>query len=384
MGTYLIKPGELTLKGKNRDEFELRLRKNLQQRLKGNSCTISLRRGRFYLSAPDSAREKVEQALSHTPGIAGWALAHACEKDMDIISALATKLAKEAMEEGARSFKVESRRADKTFPLQSTELSRQTGSAILEALPSLSVDVHTPDVTINIEVREQVWLYGASTRGVRGLPTGSSGRGLLMLSGGIDSPVAGYLMATRGMRIDAIYFHAWPYTSNEAKEKVVDLARILARWDPAIRLSVIPFTDVQLHIKERAPQAWTTLMMRMAMVEISSRLGFRDRAQALITGESLGQVASQTVENIGCSDSQSRLPVLRPLIGMDKEDIIQIAKQIGSYETSILPYEDCCVLFSPKHPIIHAPFKEAQEIYAGLELKELLYAAFQGRERIKL
>lgn len=384
MGTYLIKPGELTLKGKNRDEFELRLRKNLQQRLKGNSCTISLRRGRFYLSAPDSAREKVTEALSNTPGIAAWALAHCTEKTMEDICREALILAREAFDSGYRTFKVESRRADKDFPIQSTELSRQVGSAILEALPSLAVDVHAPAFVIHIEVREQVWLYGATQRGIRGLPTGSSGRGLLMLSGGIDSPVAGYLMATRGMRIDAIYFHAWPYTSNEAKEKVVDLARTLSRYDPAIRLSVIPFTDVQLRIKEGAPQAWTTLMMRMAMVELSSRLAFRDRAQALITGESLGQVASQTVENIGCSESQSRLPILRPLIGMDKEDIIRIAKQIGSYETSILPYDDCCVLFSPKHPIIHAPFKEALAIYEGLELKELLYAAFKGKERIQL
>jgi thiamine biosynthesis protein ThiI len=236
----------------------------------------------------------------------------------------------------------------------------------------MAVDVRKPQGIINVEIRERAYIYGNPRQGLQGLPVGTAGRGLLLLSGGIDSPVAGFMMAGRGMGIDAVYFHAWPYTSEEARQKVIRLAGIVGRYTLGIRLYTLGFTKVQQRIKERAPLPWATVLLRMAMMEGAEKIARRIKAACLITGESLSQVASQTIENINCTQSRTGLPVLRPLIGMDKESIIRKAEAIGTYETSILPYEDCCVLFSPPHPVLRGSPVEAAAYYEALELSPLI------------
>ena len=244
----------------------------------------------------------------------------------------------------------------------------------------LEVNLHHPDVIIRVEVRDKVFVYCDRHKGCRGLPVGTGGHGLLLLSGGLDSPVAGYRMMRRGMNVDCVYFHAYPYTSAEAQQKVEDLAKIIARFGVDTHINIIPFTEVQMRIRQRAPEAFSTLLLRMCMMRAATLLADRIKAHCLISGESLGQVASQTVQNMAVTESASTYPLLRPLVGLDKDEIIQTAKAIGTYETSILPYEDCCVLFSPKHPVLRASVEEAQRLYKELDAEELIQAAFDKRE----
>jgi thiamine biosynthesis protein ThiI len=384
MNTYLVKLGELTLKGDNRQEFEHCLTNNLRAMAGSTRLRIQMHNGRFFVRCPESDAALVEGILDRVIGIAGWAKARAVDKTLDAVFAACAATAGEVADTGAKTFKIEARRSDKSFPLDSYGIMREAGSAVLEAVPGLTVDVKNPDAVIEVEIREKAYVYGAEHRGRRGLPVGTGGKALLLLSGGIDSPVAGYLMARRGMRISAIHFHAYPYTSKEAQDKVAELARILGTYALRITLTTIPFTKVQLRIKEKAPAAWTTLLSRMAMMDIASRLATAVRAKCLITGESVGQVASQTIENITCTESRSTVPVLRPLIGTDKIDTVNIAKGIGTYETSIQPYPDCCVIFSPKHPVLKADAREAASLYESLELGELLEEAFAGRSTSKI
>jgi len=379
MNTYLVKLGELTLKGGNLPEFETALKNNLRAMAGDTRLRIQMRNGRFFVRCPEADAEKVESVLGRVFGIAGWARAIVCEKNLDAIFAACVQTAREMVLSGAKTFKVEARRADKGFPLDSYAIMREAGSAVLDAVPTLIVNVKNPDRVIDVEIRENAYVYGMEHRGRRGLPVGTGGKALLLLSGGIDSPVAAYMMARRGMRISAIHFHAYPYTSKEAQEKVSELARILGTYALRIPLTTIPFTQVQLRIKEKAPAAWTTILSRMAMMEIASRLAVVMRAKCLITGESVGQVASQTIENMACTQSRSTVPVLRPLVGTDKIDTINLAKEIGTYQTSILPFADCCALFSPKHPVLKADLKEAIALYDSLELEPLLAEAFAGR-----
>ena len=379
MLTYLVKLGELTLKGDNRFEFEHCLKNNLRAMAGQTRLRIQMRNGRFYVRCPEADAELVEGILNRVLGIAGWARALVCEKDTASVFDACVKMAKEIESQGARTFKIEARRSDKGFPLDSYAIMREAGSAVLEAVPSLTVNVKQPDRVIDVEIREQAYVYGGEHQGRRGLPVGTGGKALLLLSGGIDSPVAGYLMARRGMRISAVHFHAYPYTSKEAQEKTETLAKILGTYALRVNLTTIPFTQVQLRIKEKAPEAWTTILSRMAMMEISSRLAVVLGAKCLITGESVGQVASQTIENMACTESRSQVPVLRPLVGIDKIDTVNLAKSIGTYQTSILPFADCCVLFSPKHPVLKAELAEATKLYESLELGSLLDEAFAGR-----
>ncbi|QQO08006.1 tRNA uracil 4-sulfurtransferase ThiI [Breznakiella homolactica] len=372
MAVYLLKLGELTLKGGNRREFERILRRNLAQRLRGTGASIQTTAGRFYVTCDESAEIPVETVLDRLFGIAGWAKTRDCKKIPQAVFDACIEEAALLRENGLRTFKVEARRTDKGFPLNSYEIRSEAGSLILEQFPGLTVDVHSPDAVIQVEIREKAYIYSMARKGQRGLPVGTAGRGLLLLSGGIDSPVAGYMMAGRGMHIDAVYFHAYPYTSDEARQKVVSLAETVGAYTMGIRLHTVGFTAVQMRIKERAPMEWTTVLLRMAMMECAQRIAFRRKAKCLITGESLSQVASQTVENISCTQSRITLPVLRPLIGIEKDDIIRTAKRIGTYDTSILPYEDCCVLFSPPHPIIRGEPAEANRIYESLELADLM------------
>ncbi|MDL2229625.1 tRNA 4-thiouridine(8) synthase ThiI [Treponema sp. OttesenSCG-928-L16] len=376
--TYLLKLGELTLKGGNQDSFERVLKNNLCRRLKGSGAQVNTASGRFYVHCRQEAEAQVEDTLRHLMGISGWAKVRSAEKTREAVLAACVEEARLLQRQGAKTFKIEGRRTDKSFPMDSYAIRREAGEAVLEAVPALKVDVHNPDGVIQVEIREKAYIYGDGRGGCRGLPVGTAGRGLLLLSGGIDSPVAGYMMASRGMHIDAVYFHAYPYTSEEARLKVVRLAEIVGSYSMGIRLHTVGFTGVQMRIKERSPAPWTTVLLRMAMMECAERLARRRGAKCLITGESLGQVASQTIENISCTGSAVNLPVLRPLIGTEKEDIIRLAKKIGSYETSILPYEDCCVLFSPKHPVLRGDVREARELYEGLELKELLDEAISS------
>jgi thiamine biosynthesis protein ThiI len=370
--TYLLKPGELTLKGGNRESFEGILMRNLGKMLRSGGARIEKTSGRFYVHCPEEAGAETEEVLDRLFGIAGWAKARKCEKTPGALLAAIAEEGKNLWARGLKSFKIEARRTDKSFPLDSYGIRCAGGNAVLEAAPGIRVDVKNPQGVIYVEIREKAYIYGDSRRGLQGLPVGTAGRGLLLLSGGIDSPVAGFMMAGRGMGIDGVYFHAWPYTSEEARQKVIRLAGILGRYTLGVRLYTIGFTQVQRRIKERAPLPWTTVLLRMAMMEGAEKIALKLRAKCLITGESLSQVASQTIENMACTQSRIKLPVLRPLAGMDKDSIIRKAEAIGTYETSILPYEDCCVLFSPPHPVLRGDPEEAGRLYGALELEELL------------
>jgi thiamine biosynthesis protein ThiI len=379
---YLLKFGELTLKGGNRADFIKVLTRNLAATLRGTGASISRTEGRLYVNCPSEKQDACEDAFSRLAGISGWARARKTEKTTEALMAAAVDEARLCHDRGARSFKVEARRTDKSFPLNSYQICCMAGKRIMDAIPAFKVDVHSPEATVNIEVRERAYIYGAERRGLRGLPVGVSGRGMLLLSGGIDSPVAGYLMALRGMRVFAVYFHAYPYTPDETRQKVVRLAEILGGYAMGVDLSVVSFTEVERRIRDGAPHEWSTVLLRMAMMDFASSLAVDKRCECLITGESLGQVASQTIENITCAESRARLPVLRPLCGLDKESIIKQAVSIGTYETSILPYQDCCTIFSPPHPVIHARLNEAAALYDALNLGPLLDEAAAGRETV--
>ncbi|MDR2097543.1 MAG: tRNA 4-thiouridine(8) synthase ThiI [Spirochaetaceae bacterium] len=374
---YLLKLGELTLKGGNRDVFVKVLMRNLSVMLRGTGAYVTKTDGRLYVNCPAEKESVCEDVFSRLIGIAGWAKARKTEKtEADVMSA-AVDEARLCYASGARSFKVEARRTDKSFPLNSYQLCCAAGDSICGAIPGFKVDVHSPESTVKIEIRERAYIYGFEREGQRGLPAGVSGRGMLLLSGGIDSPVAGYLMALRGMRIFAVYFHAYPYTPDEARQKAVKLAEIIGGYAMGVRFSSVSFTKVEQRIKEGAPAEWATVLLRMAMMECASSLALSKRCKCLITGESLGQVASQTIENISCAESRARLPVLRPLIGLDKESIIKYAVKIGTYKTSILPYQDCCTIFSPPHPVIHASLTEADSLYDNLKLAPLIDEALR-------
>lgn len=381
---YLIKVGEIALKGENRSFFEGKLRENIRRKLRGiGDCTIGGGNGRFILRAPRHAEELVREVLSTTFGVTSFSPALRVEKRFEGLKEAALRLVADLGPELlAGTFKVEARRSDKSFPLTSYQIVSELGRLLLESYPTLSVDVHRPRWTLDVEIRDRAFLYIVHNQGLGGLPVGCAGRGMLLLSGGIDSPVAGYLMAKRGLHLDAVYFHTYPYTSTEAEEKVRALSRILAPYLGGVNLLVVPFTECQVRIRERAPAEETTLLMRACMMRIAELLAIRRRALSLVTGESLSQVASQTPESIRFTGSLNTLPVFRPLIGFDKEEIIAIARRIGTFETSILPYDDCCTLFAPKHPLIRPELQRMQESFRRLEVEPLLAEAADRAERL--
>ncbi len=386
---FLVQLGELTLKGSNIKEFEQRLVQNTRLYLEGVESHVHLRSGRMFIECPAASIPAVEFTLRHLIGINGWARAIQCEKNIESIKAAVMKTALQAKEQGAKTFKVDTRRPDKSFPLNSYETSAQAAEDVYEQ-KILEVDVHKPDVMIRVEIREKCYVYGNAERVNRGLPVGTGGRGLLLLSGGLDSPVAGYRMMRRGMKVDCCYFHAYPYTSVQAQEKVEELARIISQFGIETHINIIPFTDVQMRIKEVSrthepvggikADAYSTLLLRMCMMRCATMVAKHIKSRCLITGESLGQVASQTIENMEVTESMCGLPLLRPLVGLDKEEIVETAKQIGTYETSILPYEDCCVLFSPKHPVLRAKVEDAKLLYDALDCEALIQEAYEKRE----
>lgn len=377
--TYLGKLGELTLKGGNIRIFEKQLLCNIRLALETVEAKVKLLSGRLYIYCTKNSCDAVEYALDHLIGITGWAKVQAVEKNLEAIKIAVRKEGEAAKANGAKTFKIEARREDKDFPLNSYEIATEVAGVLFDD-GTLDVDVHKPDVSINIEVREKCYVYCSQKKTCRGLPVGVSGKGLLLLSGGIDSPVAGYRMMRRGMKVECVYFHSYPYTSEEAQQKVQDLAKIIAQYGNDTHLNVISFTEVQMKIKQKTPEAYSTLMLRLCMMKAANMLAERINCDCIITGESLGQVASQTIENLAVTESFAEKPLVRPLIGLDKEEIMDTANFIGTYETSILPYEDCCVLFSPKHPVLRATIEEAKKIYDSMEIDSLIQKSFDERQ----
>ncbi|SMO49534.1 tRNA uracil 4-sulfurtransferase ThiI [Melghirimyces algeriensis] len=375
----LVRYGELALKGKNRSDFENRLLQNIREKLKPFSgAKVKKTFGRMFVELNGQPMEPVVQALSEVFGVVGISPAKQVDSDLDRIQEAALDLAKEAVPR-AKTFKVIAKRTRKDFPHRSQELNHLVGSYILKRIPELRVDVHNPEFALRVEVRkEATYLYGSDIPGPGGLPVGSSGRVMLMLSGGIDSPVAGYLSMKRGAALHAVYFHSYPFTSERAQQKVEDLGRILARYGGKIRLYVVPFTDIQTEIKEKCPSSYMITIMRRFMVRISEELARKNKALALVTGESLGQVASQTLESMNAINDVTRMPILRPLVGMDKQEIMQISRTIGTYETSILPYEDCCTVFQPKSPVTRPTVKRSRELESPLNVEQLVSDAVEG------
>ena len=381
----MLKLGEIVLKGMNRRNFERQLTSNLARRLRpyGN-FEISMVQSTIYVEPADENcdLERAWEACGTVFGIVSMCRCRACEKNLDaiyegIINYLGDELA------GQRSFKVESKRADKHFALNSIQISQEIGGRLAEAFPQVAVDVHHPAYTVFVEVRERAaYVHGPSVPGAGGLPTGVGSKAALLLSGGIDSPVAGYMMAKRGMEIECIHFFSYPYTSLLAKEKVLELARLLCRYCGRMTVDIVGFTEIQEAIRAQCPEEYFTLIMRRFMMRIAERLGQDHGCRCLVTGESLGQVASQTMEAIAVTNAVCREPVFRPLIGMDKEEIVTIARKIGTMETSILPYEDCCTVFTPKHPKTKPNLKAVEEAEQKMEMEALINRALEQVEKV--
>ncbi|MDY4067169.1 tRNA uracil 4-sulfurtransferase ThiI [Bullifex sp.] len=370
---YLIKLGEISLKGQNRALFENRLRHNIKDKLRPYHSNVVKQKGRiFFYIDPECPDEVIDKALSTTFGIIAYAEAVVCEKNMDLIREKAEYLIKKAGLTGKESFKVQSRREDKGFELSSYQISCDLADLIHNIYPDMRVDLTNPDFVLNVEIRSEAYLYTSQKKGIGGLPSGTAGKGILLLSGGIDSPVAGFEMAKRGVNLDCLYFHAYPYTSDEALEKVKTLAKLISPYLGGTRLFVVPFTQQQLYIRDNAYEDETTLMFRACMMQVAERLCNERGYNAIITGEALSQVASQTLPAMAFTDSMTDYLVLRPLVGMDKEEIISISKKIGTYETSILPFEDCCVIFSPKHPVTNPDKKLMTKHFEKLDMGQML------------
>ena len=350
--TIMIRYGEIHLKGENRPFFEKKLILNIKDALKEIQCRIIKGQGRYLIRDFDQMQtQQIIDCVRKVFGVHSLCIADEIEKDFDIIAKSSVeKLA--PMEGRVKTFKVRSRRADKNFPIPSMELSARLGEHILQEISWLKVDVVNPDVIVDVEIREKAYVYCGSTICAGGMPVGTGGKAALLLSGGIDSPVAGYMMAKRGAELICVYFHSFPYTSERAKQKVVDLAAVLSAYAGRIPLYVVNFTPLQNAIYELGVEEQITLLMRRMMMRVAEGIANKANAQALVTGESLGQVASQTMESLACTNAVVNIPVFRPLIGFDKSEIMERARAIGTYDISILPYQDCCTVFVPKHPMI--------------------------------
>lgn len=375
--SILVRMGEISLKGLNRGFFEKRLKQNIKSKLKPYHSEEHKQKGRLYFDITNECPEEImDMAFRTTFGVVGYSKCLSCEKDWDAIVETARKvIAQPPFDAGAGTFKVEARRSDKLFPMLSYDIESKLGGIVLSTYPGMRVDVHHPQFRLFCEIRDRAYVYASPQPGPDGLPCTTAGKAMLLLSGGIDSPVACYKMAGRGLKMEAVYFHAYPYTSQEALDKVKKLASILAPYNQGMRLHVVPFTEQQLWIRDHAPEDETTLMFRAAMMKVGNMLAEKEDATAIVTGEALSQVASQTLDSMSFSDSMSDRLVLRPLVGMSKGEIMNLAKKIGTYETSILPYEDCCVVFSPKHPLVHPDKQTASRHFLDLQMDELLQKA---------
>lgn len=379
----LIKDGELSLKGLNRCNFEDKMISNIKRRLKSlGEIKITKAQSTIYIE-PLSEDFDFEEALNRMKlvfGVAAFSRACVCEKSMDDILSKAPVYLADTLN-GIKTFKVEAKRSDKSFPFKSPDICREVGAEILKNFNHLSVDVHNPDEIITVEVRDYfAYIRAGQIHGAGGLPIGTSGRAEVLISGGIDSPVAAWTMAKRGLILNAIHFASPPYTSPRAEQKVKTLLSKVAKYSGTIKLAIVPFTEIQEEIGKCCPEDYFTLIMRRMMMRISQKVAENDGCLALITGESLGQVASQTLPAIASTDGVCSMPVLRPLIGMDKEEIIKISKQIDAFETSILPYEDCCTVFTPKHPHTRPKAGQCEVAEAKLDIEKLIENAISGIE----
>ena len=377
----LIKNGELALKGLNRRTFEDMLVKNMRRRLESiGKFKFTVAQSTIVAEPEDESVDLDEtvERIGKIFGIAGFSRAAAVEKDMDIILKSAEEyLAPQLLT--VRSFKVEAKRSDKKFPLKSPEICRETGGYLLRKFPHLEVDVHNPDIVVTVEVRDSsAYIHGKQIKGAGGMPTGSAGRAALLISGGIDSPVAGYMMAKRGLELMAVHFASPPYTSERAEQKVHSLLKQVSKYSGRITLFVVPFTKTQELIKDNCPEEIFTVIMRRMMMRVAQKIAAKEHAGALITGESVGQVASQTMQAIACTDAVCEMPVFRPLIGMDKDEVVAISRKIDTFDISILPYEDCCTVFTPKHPRTRPTIEYVEECEKALEVDKLVEEAAEN------
>ena len=383
----LLKLGEIILKGLNRRSFEAKLTGNVRRRLAPiGKFRVYCLQSTVYVE-PETDNEDMDaafEALRKVFGVIALVRAAGCEKDKDAIARLAIEYLRDDMLR-ARSFKVESKRSDKSFPMTSIQLSQYVGGELAEAYPDTAVDVHEPELIVNIEVRDlAAYVHAAPVPGAGGMPVGSNGTAVTLLSGGIDSPVSSYRIARRGVHLIPVHFFSFPYTSQQAKDKVIELGRLLTDYCGRMTLEVVPFTHIQEEIRDKCPEEYFTLIMRRFMMRIAERIALDNGASAIVTGENLGQVASQTMEAMASTQAVIRLPVLQPLIGMDKEEIITEARRIGTFETSILPYEDCCTVFTPRHPRTRPKLAEVEKAESALDVETLVNEAFMGCERIVL
>lgn len=383
----LLKLGELVLKGLNRRAFEDKLMGNAIRRLRPfGDFRVYTKQSTTYIEPQneDCDLDDAFEMMKKLFGVAGLCRAAACEKSKEAMLDMASEYLGVRLRH-ARSFKVESKRADKSFPMNSIQLSQYVGGELHERFPNLQVDVHTPEITVYLEVRDDAaYVHATADSGAGGLPVGMGGRAVSLLSGGIDSPVATWMMARRGLAIDMVHFWSYPYTSIEAKEKVLELARSLAPWVGAHTVNIVPFTHIQEEMRKHCPEPLFTVVMRRFMMRIAEDVAVHCGANALITGENLGQVASQTIEAMTVTEAVTSMPMLRPLIGMDKTEIIDYARKIGTFETSILPYEDCCTVFTPRRPRIKPTMEEVEAAEAKLDVEGLIREAIDGIERIKI
>ena len=387
--SFLIKYAEIGVKGKNRYLFEDALVKQIHHRLKNleGKFEVTKEAGRIYAEASeDFDYDEVIDALQHVFGIVGICpMVQIEDNGYEDLKAQVVKYIDDAYEDKHFTFKVVARRANKQYPVVSDQINRDLGEVILNAFPETKVNVHTPDVLLRVEVRHKINIFSETIPGPGGMPIGTAGRAMLLLSGGIDSPVAGWMIAKRGVTIDATYFHAPPYTSERAKQKVVDLAKLVAKYTGPIRLNIINFTDIQLYIYDLCPHDELTIIMRRYMMKIAETIAKENDCLALVTGESIGQVASQTMQSLAVTNEVCELPVMRPLIAFDKQDIVDISLKIGTYETSVLPYEDCCTIFVAKHPVTKPSLKKIKNSEKKLDEKidELMKTALETREVIR-
>ena len=383
----LMKLGELVLKGLNRRSFEDKLIANAQRRLKHcGSFKVYSKQSTMYVEPKDGScdMDAAWEAMKRLFGVVGLSRARACAKDKDAMLETAKTYLHDQLS-AARTFKVETKRADKTFPMTSIQLSQYVGGELHDAFPNLSVDVHNPELTVHLEVRDYAaFVHADPEPGAGGLPVGIGGRAVSLLSGGIDSPVASWMMAKRGLALDMVHFFSYPYTSPEAKDKVLELARLLTPWTGRLTVHVVPFTAIQEELRRSCPEELFTVLMRRFMMRIADRVARRTGAGAIVTGESLGQVASQTMEAMRATGAVTDLPILRPVVGMDKEEIVRIARKIGTFETSILPYEDCCTVFTPRHPRLRPLPGEVEAAEANLDIEALVDEAVKNIERIQV
>ncbi|MBQ8878027.1 MAG: tRNA 4-thiouridine(8) synthase ThiI [Lachnospiraceae bacterium] len=385
---FLIKYAEIGIKGKNRHLFEEALAQQIKYALKRceGEFKVTRTQGRIYVDAlSEFDYEETVEELKTVFGVSGICpVVYAEDEGFEKLAERVVKYMDEVYPDKKITFKVQARRARKNYPMDSMQINCELGGAILDAFPEIKVDVHKPDVLLNIEIREKIYIYSIEIPGPGGMPVGSNGKAMLLLSGGIDSPVAGYMVSKRGVKIDAVYFHAPPYTSDRAKQKVIDLAKLVSRYTGPIYLHIINFTDIQLYIYEKCPHEELTIIMRRYMMKIAEKIAKDTECLGLITGESIGQVASQTIQSLAVTNEVCTLPVFRPLIGFDKMEIVDISEKIGTYETSILPYEDCCTIFVAKHPVTKPNLNVIKRHEQNLEEKidELVQTALDTDEMI--